>query len=87
MSIVTRETATNYSLRHLRLRTDRPVMLTNTGLPSRHDELDELGSAAALKLFRSGLDTVDIAWRLECTPAAAANGIASAREIERARAA
>lgn len=47
--------------------------------------LDRRGRALALKLFRSGLDTVAIAWRLECTQAAAANGLALAREEERAR--
>lgn len=73
---------TNYSLRHARLFTERPVMLIGTGMPARHDELDEIGADAALNLFRQGLDTVDIAWRLECTPAAAANGIARARDEE-----
>lgn len=49
--------------------------------------LDRRGRDSALRLFRSGLDNVEIAWRLECTPAAAANGIGSAREQERKRAA
>jgi hypothetical protein len=76
--------ATNYSLRHARLFTERPVILIGTGMPARHDELDEFACAEALRLFREErLDNVDIAWRLECTPAAAANGIASARELER----
>ncbi|MDR6826467.1 DNA-binding NarL/FixJ family response regulator [Bosea sp. BE271] len=37
----------------------------------------------ALRLFRSGLDTVDIARKLQCTQAAAANGLYEARERER----
>lgn len=51
--------------------------------PPLDEKLDHRGCRNALALFRSGLDNVDIAWRLECTPAAAANGIASAREQER----
>lgn len=74
--------ATNHSLRPLRLQTTRPLMLIGTGLEARHDELDSIGAAAALRLFRSGLDTVDVAWALECTPAAAANAIAHARDEE-----
>lgn len=77
------EVATNFSLRPLRLQTARPLMLIGTGLPARHDDLDGIGAAAALRLFRSGLDNVDIAWELECTPAAAANAIARARDEER----
>ena len=46
-------------------------------------DLGSDGSEAALRLFRSGLDTVDIASRLECTPAAAANAVARARDEER----
>lgn len=38
---------------------------------------------SALILFRRGLDTVAIGAELECTPAAAANGLANARERER----
>jgi len=55
--------------------------------PPLGEKLDHRGCRNALALFRSGLDNVDIAWRLECTPAAAANGIAAAREQERERAA
>lgn len=55
--------------------------------PPLDEKLDQRGCRDALALFRTGLDNVDIAWRLECTPAAAANGIASAREQERKRAA
>ncbi|MBA4220182.1 MAG: hypothetical protein C0458_05570 [Methylobacterium sp.] len=78
----------NLSLRPLKLDCGvRPLMLVGHGRTVRDEELDEFGASAALALFRSGLDNVDIAWRLECTPAAAANGIASAREQERKRAA
>lgn len=74
----------NLSLRPLPVHTHgRPLMLIGTGTPLRHDDLDEVGAAMALRLFRSGLDNVDIAWRLECTPAAAANAIANARDEER----
>lgn len=45
--------------------------------------LDRRGCDDALTMLRKGLDTVDIAWRLECTQAAAANGIAHARDRER----
>jgi hypothetical protein len=55
--------------------------------PPLDETLDQRGCRDALALFRSGFDNIDIAWRLECTPAAAANGIAAAREQERARAA
>lgn len=51
--------------------------------PPLDQALDQRGCRDALALFRAGLDNVDIAWRLECTPAAAANGIAAAREQER----
>ena len=40
-------------------------------------------AARALELFRSGLDNVQIASRMGCTPGAAANGIARARDEER----
>lgn len=46
-------------------------------------ELGHYSQAEALRLFRAGLDNVDIAKRLECTPAAAANAIARARDAER----
>lgn len=44
--------------------------------------LDEAEADRALSLFRSGLDNVQIASRMGCTPAAAANGIARARDEE-----
>ncbi|TQI72936.1 hypothetical protein FHT98_0656 [Bosea sp. AK1] len=40
-------------------------------------------AARALELFRRHLDNVQIASRIGCTPAAAANGIARARDEER----
>lgn len=52
----------------------------------RDSVLGRRACADALEMFRRGLDTVDIAWRLECTEAAAASGIAAAREWERASA-
>lgn len=74
----------NLSLRPERVRFDgRPILLINTGTPLRDDELDEMGAASALRLFRSGLDNVAIAWELACTPAAAANAIARVRDEER----
>lgn len=80
--------AINLSLRPLPVHTHgRPVMIIGTGAPLRDDELDELGVAAALRLFRSGLDNIASAWELGCTPAAAANGIARARDEERRAAA
>lgn len=49
--------------------------------PPRHAVLDEFGEAMAFRLWeRDGLDTIEIAWRLECTPAAAANALARARD-------
>lgn len=39
----------------------------------------------ALQLLRDGQDTRSIAWQLECTEAAAYNGIARARDRERAQ--
>lgn len=51
--------------------------------PKLTAKLSPIASIQALRMFRSGLDTVDIAARLECTEAAAANGLASARDAER----
>lgn len=80
--------AVNLSLRPLPVHTHgRPVLIIGTGTPLRDDDLDELGEAAALRLFRSGLDNIDVAWELQCTPAAAAKGIARARDEERRAAA
>jgi hypothetical protein len=52
------------------------------GKPAK--KLSHIGAIQALRLFRSGLDTVAIAANLECTEAAAANGLAHARDAERA---
>ncbi|AZO77509.1 hypothetical protein BLM15_07690 [Bosea sp. Tri-49] len=84
-----RETSTNHSLRPLRVETQgRPVIFLGMGMPLPADHLDAVGAAEALRLFRKErLDTTDIAFRLECTPAAAAEGLSSAREQERKRAA
>lgn len=38
------------------------------------------GQSEVLRLFRAGFDTVDIAKQLQCTPAAAANALARARD-------
>ena len=47
------------------------------------DHLGPFSQAEALRLFRSGLDNVDIAKWMDCTAAAAANAIARARDDER----
>lgn len=70
-------------MRTIRNRAHRVRASTPDGLPDLDAVLDRPGCRDALALFRSGLDNVDIAWRLECTPAAAARGIACAREEER----
>lgn len=77
----------NLSLRPVRLAASRPVILVGVGAPLRCDEIDEAARAEALRLFRAGIDTFDIAWRLECSEAAAALGLARAREDERRAAA
>ena len=51
--------------------------------PELSTRLGPFSEARALELFRQGHDTVAIAWFLACTPAAAANGLARARERER----
>lgn len=81
------EPVMNLSLRPIRMAAFRPVILVGTGAPLRSDGIDAIKGAEALRLFRAGLDTFDIAWRLECSEAAAANGIALAREEERRAAA
>lgn len=85
MSIVIRETTINHSLRPLRVETQgRPVILLGMGMALPDDHLDEAGAAEALRLFREErLDTSDIAFRLSCTAAAAAEGLTNAREQER----
>jgi len=56
------------------------------GLLPLTESLDWRSQDRALAMFRDeALDTRDIAWRLEATEAAVANGIADARERERAR--
>jgi uncharacterized protein Smg (DUF494 family) len=63
-------------------------MRTAAALKEHFQPLDEHLDAhcedLALMLFRAGFDTVDIGWKLECTQAAAANGMARARDRERA---
>lgn len=61
----------------------RPVVCLSGGAPYREDCLDEFASDMALKLFRRGNDTVEIARLMDATQAAVANGIAGARERER----
>lgn len=51
--------------------------------PPLASTLTEEREADAVWLFRTGLDTVDIARKLQCTPAAAANALARARDRER----
>lgn len=51
--------------------------------PKLSEKLGPYSESRALHLFRQGHDTVAIAWLLACTPAAAANGLANARERER----
>jgi putative protein kinase ArgK-like GTPase of G3E family len=55
-----------------------------TGLQPLIERLDRHSEDRALAMFRDELrDTKEIAWRLEATEAAVANGIANARERER----
>ena len=64
------------------------VIREDAGFPNLDQFLDRRGCTEALRLFREEkLDTVEIAWRLECTQAAAASGLARAREEERRAAA
>ncbi len=58
--------------------------LTNPPLAAVLGEIDQ---ARALRMFRTGLDTHAIASKLDCTPAAAANALARARDEERRAAA
>lgn len=51
--------------------------------PSLLSQLDAEQCADALRLFRSGKDTVEIASIMEATQFAVANGIARARDEER----
>lgn len=51
--------------------------------PKLTERLSSYSEDRALDLFRRGNDTVAIATLLECTPAAAANGLARARDRER----
>ena len=61
-------------------RTHVPPFLPNPPLAS---VLCDAEASKALQMFRSGLDNVQIASRMGCTPGAAANGIARARDDER----
>lgn len=54
--------------------------VTNPPLASVLGHLDQ---ARVLRMFRTGLDTHAIASKLDCTPAAAANALARARDEER----
>jgi hypothetical protein len=57
------------------------VSFCSTGNPPLESELDEFAQDRALFMFRDeGRDTKEIAWRLEATEAAVANGIARARD-------
>lgn len=48
--------------------------------PPLASTLTDEREADALWLFRTGLDTVDIARKLQCMPSAAANALARARD-------
>lgn len=50
--------------------------------PKLIEKLSSFNEDRALSMFRSGLDTVDIASELQCTQAAAANGLHNARQRE-----
>ena len=54
--------------------------VTNPPLPS---VLGDTDTARVLRMFRAGMDTHTIASKLDCTPAAAANALARARDEER----
>lgn len=61
-----------------------PTPLSCSGNPPLESELDEFAQDRALAMFRDeGRDTKEIAWRMEATEAAVANGIAQARDRER----
>lgn len=51
--------------------------------PKLIEKLSPFNEDRALRLLRNGHDNVSVAWLLACTPAAAANGLANARERER----
>lgn len=51
--------------------------------PKLIEKLSPFNEDRALKMLRNGHDNVSIAWLLACTPAAAANGLANARDRER----
>jgi len=55
----------------------------NARFPALKKHLAQEEEESALILFRRGLDTVAIASEMECTPAAASNGLANARDRER----
>lgn len=61
----------------------RPTLNIQGRPPKLSEKLGPYSESRALHLFRQGHDTVAIAWFLACTPAAAANGLANARERER----
>lgn len=60
--------------------TSNAHFLTNPPLASVLGEIDR---ARVLGMFRAGSDTHAIASKLDCTPAAAANALARARDEER----
>lgn len=49
------------------------------------DRLDLFREIKAAEMFAGGMDSVSIAAALNCTPAAAANALARARDRERSR--
>lgn len=62
----------------------RPPAPVGTCNPPLESYLDEFAQDRALAMFRDeGRDTKEIAWRMEATEAAVANGIARARDRER----
>lgn len=69
------------------MRTSPNVIVANFGArivnPPLASQLTPAEQGEALRLFREGLDTVEIARLLQSTPAAAANGLAAARDRAR----
>lgn len=53
--------------------------------PALASALGPYNETRALRLFRQGHDNISIAWLLACTPAAAANALARARDRERSQ--
>lgn len=86
MSLQSPYTAHTSPDRRHRCRAMRPSLRDPDSTPPLETVLVPEDEDRALTMFRDELrDTKEIAWRLEATEAAVANGIANARERERAR--